>query len=220
MTEPAPDITPALLHELTAAMVADSLDAAGCRDQVMDARLGPLAAGSRIIGRAATVQFVPVYKEPDDPYGAAIDFIDGLRAGSVAVVATEFDDRTAYWGELFAAAAMGRGAVGAVCDGPVRDTAKIRALGFPVFTPASRPVDFRARMRVAGTDLPVHCAGVVVDPGDLVVADDDGIVVIPTAVEAEVFQLAVKRLSAETSVLGELLDGAGLRAVWNKWGVL
>ena len=77
-------------------------------------------------------------------------FIDSLGPGTVAVIATGADTRTAYWGELFSASAKGHGAVGAVCDGPVRDVAKIRASAIDVFAPGSRPVDFRARMRVVG----------------------------------------------------------------------
>jgi regulator of RNase E activity RraA len=147
-------------------------------------------------------------------------FIDGLAGGSVAVIAAGADARTAYWGELFSAAAKGHGAAGAVCDGPVRDVAKIRALGFDVFAPGSRPVDFRGRMRVVATNEVVRCGGVLVAPGDLVVADDDGIVVVPAAVEAEVLARSVARATAERSVLAQLLEGASLREVWERWHVL
>jgi len=135
-------------------------------------------------------------------------------------MATGADARTAYWGELFSAAAKGHGAVGAICDGPVRDVAKIRAVGFDVFAPGSRPVDFRARMRVVSTGEPVRCGGVLVDPGDVVLGDDDGVVVVPAAIEAEVLRLAVSRATAERTVLAELLDGASLRDVWDRWHVL
>ncbi len=205
---------------LTAAIVSDSLDGVGVRNQVMTGSLASVVAGRRVAGRARTVQFAPTETDPDDPYGAAMDFIDGLGPGTVAVIATGGDARTAYWGELFSAAAMGHGAVGAICDGPARDLAKIRALGFDVFAAGSRPVDFRARMRVVATGETVRCGGVIVAPGDLVVADDDGVVVVPAAVERDALALAVARVTAERNVLAELLDGAGLRAVWNRWRVL
>ena len=149
-----------------------------------------------------------------------MSYIDGLRPGSIAVIATGPDDRTAYWGELFSAAAIGRGTVGTVCDGPVRDTPRVRALGYPVFAAGTRPVDFRARMRIVAVAQPVRCAGVVVAEGDLVVADADGIVVVPAAVEGQVLERAVARATAEGSVLAELLAGASLREVWDRWHVL
>lgn len=214
--EDLPETVAALL---TTPIVADSLDRAGARSQVMSPGIGPVS-GSRIAGRARTVQFAPSEVDPEDPYGVAMDFIDTLAAGTVAVLATGEDQRTAYWGELFSASAMGHGAVGAVCDGPVRDLPKVRELGFGLFAPAARPIDFRGRMQVVATAVPVRCGGVLVTPGDLVFADEDGVVVVPSAREAEVLKLAVERASAEKTVLDELLGGASLRQVWERWHVL
>ena len=214
------DLSPQLASALTSAIVSDSLDSLGFRAQVMHSEIVPLVTGSCALGRARTIQFAPTETDPDDPYDAAMGFIDGLAGGSVAVIAAGADARTAYWGELFSAAAKGHGAAGAVCDGPVRDVAKIRALGFDVFAPGSRPVDFRGRMRVVATNEVVRCGGVLVAPGDLVVADDDGIVVVPAAVEAEVLARSVARATAERSVLAQLLEGASLREVWERWHVL
>jgi 4-hydroxy-4-methyl-2-oxoglutarate aldolase len=214
------DLPAELASALTSAIVSDSLDSVGVRSQVMTAGIAPLVMGSRVVGRAHTIQFAPTETDPDDPYGAAMAFIDGLEPGSVAVIATGGDARTGYWGELFSAAAKGHGAAGAICDGPVRDVAKIRSVGFDVFAPGSRPVDFRARMRVVATGDTVRCGGVLVTPGDLVLADDDGVVVVPAAVEADVLARAVARATAERSVLADLLDGASLREVWERWHVL
>jgi 4-hydroxy-4-methyl-2-oxoglutarate aldolase len=205
---------------LTSAIVSDSLDASGVRGQVMTARIAPLTSGSRAVGRARTVRFAPSDVDSDDPYGSAMSFIDTLTPGSVAVVATGEDERTAYWGELFSAAAVGHGAVGTVCDGPVRDVAKVRAVGYDLFAPSFRPLDFRARMQVVSVGEPVECGGVPVAPDDLVLADEDGVVVVPQALEAEVLRRAIERATAERSVLEELLGGASLREVWERWHVL
>jgi 4-hydroxy-4-methyl-2-oxoglutarate aldolase len=214
------ELAPGIIEALSAPIVSDSLDAVGIRNQVMSREVVPLVTGTRIAGRARTVQFVPTESDSADPYGTAMDFIDSLAAGSVAVIATGRDDRTAYWGELFSAAATGRGAVGAICDGPVRDTPKVRRLGFPLFASGTRPIDFRARMRITSVGEPVRCAGALVAQGDLVIADDDGVVVVPAAAESDVLRLAVVRATAERSVLSELLAGAGLREVWERWHVL
>jgi len=205
---------------LTSAMLADSLDAAGWRDQVMERRIVPLVRGTRVLGRARTLQFAPTESDQPAPYQQAVDLIDSLEEGQVVVIATGGDGRTAYWGELFSAAAMGRGAAGTVCDGPVRDVAKVLALGYGVFSWGARPLDFRARMRVVGTDCVVRCGGVVVAPGDLVMGDDDGVVAVPGSVEAKVMALAAERSKTERAVLDALLAGALLEDVWQRWHVL
>jgi regulator of RNase E activity RraA len=213
-------LDPSVVARLTSAMVSDSLDAVGVRGQVMTADVVPVAPGLRAIGRATTIAFAPDDSDSQDPYAAAIDALDTLQPGSFVVIATGSDQRTAYWGELFSAAATGRGAVGTVTDGPTRDTAKVRGLGYPLFGNGTRPLDYRARMSITSREATVRCGGVVVSPGDLVIADDDGVVVVPQQVEGAVLERAVARATAESGVLADLLAGARLREVWTTWGVL
>ncbi len=206
---------------LTSAMLSDSLDAVGLRHQVLDRRLAPLVPGSRAFGPAWTVRFEPSDEDdPDDPYGAAIDFISAIRPGEVAVVGTDRSGVSAFWGELFSAAAIGAGGVGVVTDGNVRDSGKIADLGLPAFSLSRRPVDYRARMRVVATGAVVTVCGVEIDTGDLVLADDDGVVVVPRSVADRVVTLARERASAESTVLAELVAGETLRSVWERHGIL
>ena len=200
--------------------LSDALDAGGWRDQVMDGAIVPLVIGTRAIGRAATVRFAPVEHDTDEPYDAAMSFIDELEPGSIAVIASGGASRTAFWGELFTAAAIGRGAAAVVCDGYVRDTPKVRALGFPVFARGTRPIDFRARMEITATNKPVECGGVRVSPGDLLLADDDGIVVVPRDAETDALTRANERARRESAVLEELQGGATLHSVWERYRVL
>jgi len=210
----------ALDPAVSTAQLADALDAVGCRQQVMEAAIAPLATGMRAIGRAATVQFARVDHDSDEPYDDAIAFIDGLETGTIVVIASEASTRSAFWGELFSAAAVGRGAAGVVCDSYARDSDKIRALGFPVFATGTRPIDYRARMEITGTDCPVVCGGVLVNPGDLILADDDGVVVVPADVETDAVTRANERARRETTVLEELRGGATLQSVWARYRVL
>jgi regulator of RNase E activity RraA len=206
---------------LSTAILSDSCDAVGLRHQVLLERLAPLVPGSRAIGRARTMRFAPAFEaDADDPYREAIEAIDGLRAGQFAVIATDSNNDSAFWGELFSAAAIGAGAVGVLTDGNLRDTDRVAALGFPAFSRSRRPIDFRGRMRVVGQDVSVVVSGVRIDPGDLVMADDDGVVVVPRAHEDEVLALARERASRESTVLAELLAGESLRTVWNRHRVL
>ena len=208
-------------ERLTAAMVSDSLDECGLRSQVLAHRLPPVVPGSRAFGRAATVRFVPSEAdEPGDPYRAAIDFIGGLQRGDLVVIATGESEASAFWGELFSAAAIGAGVVGVVTDGTLRDTERIAGLGFPAFARSRRPVGFRRRMAISQTREPVELGGVTIADGDLVLADDDGVVVIPGAQEAEVLAAARRRAAGESTVLAELLAGGTLRSVWDRHRIL
>ncbi len=208
-------------ERLTSAILSDSLDAAGLRSQVLESRLAPVVAGSRAFGRAATAQFAPSEADDDnDPYRAAIDFIDGLRAGEIVIFATGEANASAFWGELFSAAAIGAGVSGVVTDGNLRDTDRIAALGFAAFSRSRRPIDSRRRMAIADVRKGVTIGGVDIADGDLVMADDDGIVVVPREAEDQVLALARARASRESMVLADLLGGESLRAVWDRHRVL
>jgi regulator of RNase E activity RraA len=208
-------------ERLTTAILSDSCDAAGLRHQVLERRLAPLVPGSRVLGRAWTVGFEPSTDDnPADPYGPAIDYISAIGAGEIAVIGTGENNVTAYWGELFSAAAIGAGAIGVLTDGNLRDTDKIIGLGFPAFSISRRPIDYRMRMRVASTGEPVTLCGVSIATGDLVMADDDGVVVVPRSHEDQVLALARKRAAGESTVLTELLGGETLRSVWDRHGIL
>ena len=208
-------------ERLTTAILSDSCDAAGLRHQVLQQRLAPIIPGSRAIGRARTVRFAPSLADDSaDPYRDAIDVIDGIRAGQMVVISTDESNDSAFWGELFSAAALGAGASGVITDGNLRDTDRIAALGFPAFSRSRRPIDFRGRMRIVDVDVPVVLGGVEIRAGDLVMADDDGAVVVPRAREDEVLGLARQRAAQESTVLAELLNGASLRAVWDRHRVL
>jgi 4-hydroxy-4-methyl-2-oxoglutarate aldolase len=208
-------------ERLSTAILSDSCDAAGLRDQVLEHRLAPVVPGSRAIGRARTVRFAPSLEDdPDDPYRDAIDFIDSITAGQLVVIATDASNDSGFWGELFSAAALGARASGVITDGNLRDTDRIAALGFPAFSRSRRPIDYRARMRVIDADVPVTVGGVRIEPGDVVMADDDGVVVVPREHEDHVLGLARERAARESTVLAELLAGESLRAVWDRHRVL
>ncbi|WP_293169365.1 RraA family protein [Microcella sp.] len=205
----------------TTANLSDSLDAVGERHRVLAERLPCAIPGSRILGPARTVRFEPTDDvDPAKPYDDAIDFIDSIEPGEVVVIATGESNASAFWGELFSAAALGRGAVGMVTDGNLRDSDKIIPLGFAAFARSHRPIDYRGRMRVTAVQQNVEIGGVEIAPGDLVAADDDGVVVIPAAVADQVLTVARARMSSETSVLTDLVAGATLREVWERYRIL
>ena len=118
------------------------------------------------------------------------------------------------------AAAKARGARGAVVDGLVRDVRKIEERRFPVLAAGIKPVDSMGRGTVTAYNVPVECGEVQVNPGDFVFADLDGVAVIPKANVKEVLQPALNKASRENSSRAELMNGAFLRDVYSKYGVL
>lgn len=203
------------------AMISDSLDVLGVRHNAMDISVTALRPGMRIVGIAATVEFVPdsVFDQKD-PYGDAIDYLDTLSPGEVAVISTGGECLSAFWGELFSAAAKGRGATGVVADGPLRDTEQIVGIGFAAFGKGARPYDYKGRMRLNSSRKQITCGGVTVNNGDGVIADSDGVVIVPAEHLAAVTELANARAATEKSVLKDLLAGNSVREVWNAYGVL
>lgn len=116
--------------------------------------------------------------------------------------------------------AQQRGCVGCICDSNVRDCLQIKGLGFPVFCTGIRPLDSRGRGKVMAYDVPVRCGGVLVQPGELIFSDFDGVVVIPHDVEGQTLSLAAEKLRAEARSRSELLQGRTLREVYDRYGVL
>ncbi|MFW5834653.1 MAG: RraA family protein, partial [Pseudomonadota bacterium] len=129
-------------------------------------------------------------------------------------------ERIGPWGELLSTAARARGAAGCVTDGLVRDVRQIRRMGFPVFAGGIGPLDSKGRGMMMTRDVPVMCAGVEVHPGDLVVADVDGVVVVPRALEKAAIEAALAKADAEDRTREELKAGARLADVFARYGVL
>jgi regulator of RNase E activity RraA len=209
-------------QNLYVAAVCDILDSLGFRQRAMHQRLRPLDPNQcTFAGRARTVRWMETdYVVEEDPYGLEIDFMDSLKPGDVAVHSTDYAQSNAPWGELMSTVAQRNGAVGCVCDSMIRDCRKIMQLGFPVFYQGIRPLDSQGRGRVMAYDVPVRCGEVLVQAGELVVADFDGIVVVPKAVEDEVLRLAAEKVGKENASRRELLRGRTLRDVYNEYKVL
>ena len=205
---------------LYTAVLADSLDEMGLREQAMRETIRPLSPDLVFSGWARTISCMDVYHTNSDPYEIEIESVDSLMPGEIVVVSTGDSRRNAPWGELLSTAALSRGARGAVIDGLVRDVRKIQALGFPVFASGIKPVDSRGRGVVVDYNVPVGCGGVVVAPGDLVVADFDGVVVVPAAAVTEAVRLATEKVMRENQSRAELMNGKLLRDVYRKYGVL
>jgi 4-hydroxy-4-methyl-2-oxoglutarate aldolase len=206
---------------LYVASVCDILDEMGYRNQAMHQRLRPLLSDIRhcgFVGRARTFHWVEtdVIIE-EDPYGLEIEAMDSLKAGDVVVHSTDYRGTNAPWGELMSTISKSKGVVGCVCDSQIRDCIKIMEMNFPVFYAGIRPLDSKGRGMVVGYDVPIQCGEVLVNPGDLVYSDFDGIVVVPKEVESELFHRAKEKVENENHSRIELQNGRSLREVYNKY---
>lgn len=168
---------------------------------------------AKIVGPAVTVQ-----EEPAEGAGApthALEAIDGAEPGSVVVIAIGEEPDVAVWGGLMTAGAHMRQLAGAVLDGAVRDVEEIeRDFGFPVFARAVSPNTTVGRYRTVAKDVPIRCGGVDVRPGDLVIGDADGVVVIPREQVGEVIDRAEEieeRERKQTAAIKEM--GSLVKAV-------
>jgi len=209
---------------LYVAAVCDILDEFGYRQQAMHQRLRPLLPDPEhcgFIGRARTFRWMETdYIVEENPYGLEIEAMDSLKAGDVAVHSTDYSGTNAPWGELMSTIAKRNGVTGCVCDSQIRDCVKIMKMGFPVYYSGIRPLDSKGRAIVNNYDVPIRCGEVLVNPGDIIYADFDGIVVVPKTIEKDVFQKANEKVNKENLSRKELLSGKSLREVYEKYKAL
>jgi len=217
---------PRFLHEvrqsLYTAVLSDVLDELGFREQAMPPSIRPLDEALVLAGFARTGLYREVFHAAVDenPYELEIALVDDLGPDDVAVFGCCGSRRIAPWGELLSTASRARGAAGCVTDGMVRDIRALRALLFPVFLGGIAPLDSKGRGKVAEIDTPIRCGGVAVAPGDLVVGDADGVVVVPRAVEDEALRRAFAKVAGENTTRDELAAGARLADVFARYRVL
>src|SRR5215467_12955043 len=178
------------LRDVEVASVADAMEQLYGQRAYMSHEMRPLAT-AKFAGPAVTV----LLKKEEHKEGAAasqgmLDAIDSAPQGSVYVMVVEDGGDYAGIGGLMATAMKYRGFAGAVIDGGVRDTPQIRKLQFPVFSKGIVPSTTINHYRFAGVNVPVTCAGVRVNAGDIITADEDGVAVVPKARAADVLKKA------------------------------
>lgn len=180
----------------------------------------PRTTTGTVIGRAKCLQWADFAHTDPDTYDLELRAIDSVAAADIVVCAAGGSDRSGIWGELLTTAAMARGATGIVTDGAVRDLDKMQAMGFPVFAKSVCPYDSLNRQKVIAYDVTVEIDEVLITPGDIIVADRDGVAIVPHARVSEVLAAALEKAGKEDGFRDAVKSGASLLEAFQRFNIL
>lgn len=200
-------------------VVGDILDQLGHFHQFLPAEVRAIAPGMKIAGRAMPVLQMNVFGNQEKPFGLMTQALDDLQEGEV-YVATGTSMQCANWGEILTATARMRKANGAVINGWHRDTPQVLAQNWPVFSRGAWAQDSGPRMKVVDFRCRIEIEGTVVNNGDLIFADVDGVLVIPRELEREVLTKSLEKARGEKLVRKEIEAGMTSTAAFEKYGIL
>ena len=193
-------------------VVADSQERAG----VLRSDLRPLTTSARFVGPALTVRLEP---------GNQVDCLDALKvaqAGDVIVVDAAGETETSIWGGLMSGLCKMKGVVGAVVDGAIRDTDETRDLDFFIFSkaivPRSTHSPYSGRLEPIEINVPIQCAGVIIHPGDIVLADEVGVVVIPLDQAKDILEKARAQAEKEEMTRSRIREGKTVDQILAEFG--
>jgi regulator of RNase E activity RraA len=189
---------------LETASVSDALDRLRLPGSAFG--IAPLWPGQRMAGRAFTVRYVPVGAEK----GTVGDYVDSVEPGAVIVLDNAGRLYCTVWGDILTALAHHKGIAGTAIFGVCRDTRKAREIGYPIYSSGRFMRTGKDRVEVADVEVPVSLGDAQVRPGDVVLGDDDGIVIVPRGHEEKVLEIARDIAATEDRILDDALRGSTL----------
>ncbi|VTU24985.1 RraA family protein [Variovorax sp. PBL-E5] len=213
--------------ELFVAALGDVLDTMGHQHQFLPAGIAPLEKSMRIVGRAMPVLEADVVNDgarsagplSGKPFGLMLEALDDLKEGEI-YIATGASLRYALWGGLMSTRAQHLKAAGAILDGYVRDANEIERLGFTVFCRGTYAQDQGVRGQVIDYRCTIEIEGVRIAPGDLLIGDREGVLVVPRAAEAEAVAKALDKVRTENKVADAIRGGMSACEALATFGVM
>jgi 4-hydroxy-4-methyl-2-oxoglutarate aldolase len=204
MTTAAADELISTLSALSTPTVSDALDRLGIPGQAFGIRA--MDESLSMCGRAYTLLYQPVGQSG----GTVGDYIDDVPPGSVLVLDNAGRLDATVWGDILTLMASRRGIAGTVIDGVCRDTSRARELGYPIYALNHWMRTGKDRVTMAATEVAVSIGGILVSPGDPVLGDADGVVVLPRSREREILDAALAIEKAEEAIRASVLSGMRL----------
>jgi 4-hydroxy-4-methyl-2-oxoglutarate aldolase len=198
--------------------LGDILDKRGYRHQILPYYIKPIRDDMMIAGPAFTGYGEPHSDPTEDDTSMRLAMLEEITPHSISVWATHGDFSAAHWGEIMSTAARQRGCTGAVVDGGVRDTSFILDMSFPVFCRFKCPASSIERWSIRKFQVPIIIGQTEIMPGDFIVGDIDGVVVIPQADAYDILTEAEEISVRERKMRGELRKGVGITEVYKKYG--
>lgn len=215
-------------NELYTAVIGDIMDKMEYTHQFLPPRIRPLRDDMFVVGRAMTVLEADVHDNPagkgSNPvlkrsFGLMLEALDDLKENEVYICSGSSPEY-ALWGELMSARAIQCKAAGAVVNGYSRDTKGILALDFPCFSYGPYAQDQAPRGKVIDYRVPIEIEGVMVNDGDMLIGDVDGVCVVPREIEEAVFTGALEKARGERLVLKKIQEGMKARDAFDKFGIM
>ena len=193
------------------AAINDVLRERGYLYQTLPNDIQPLLPGMRVVGFAFTIKGSKNLRLEDEMMDRA-KMLDSIKKYDVCVWDTSGDDESAQWGEMMTKCSKMHGCVGAVVDGGLRDVRQVKETGFPVFRKYHSSNGMMGRFRMIGYQMPIHIGNVDIFPGDIIMGDDDGVIVIPREMAISVLERAEEIRDEERDKVDPLIK-KGLTAV-------
>lgn len=219
-SETAPGLSPELHEKLLRAPVAGlaaQLRRRGLDNVTLDG-LHPLSPGAKLVGTARTLRLVPnredLFEQHGGGYNAHKRAFDTLGAGEVLVIDARGETGSATLGDVLALRARARGAAGIVTDGGVRDADAVAEVGIPVWSAGAHPAVLGRRHVPWETDVTVACGGATVQPGDIVVGDADGVVVLPPPLAEAVVDATLAQEDEDAWIARQVADGSSVEGLF------
>jgi regulator of RNase E activity RraA len=204
--------------KLQTAAVGDVLDGMGFRNQNLPWDIQALSTGMRLFGKAFTITGRPAGSAADNDMPVRVKMLSELTPGTIAVMAADNFRDCAHWGEIMSFAARNNGCLGAVVDGGTRDVRAILDAKFPVFCRFRSPSESTGRWNVSNWQTPIKIENVEINPDDYILGDEDGVIVIPSALVMEALIGAEEKTEKECCMREALFGGGAIEEVFKRFG--
>jgi regulator of RNase E activity RraA len=202
------------LLKLSATNISDAMDKIGIQGAVIGIR--PMYNCPRIVGRAVTIKITAAGMLKSEHH-LGVHAIDAASPGDIIVIDNHGDIKNNCWGEILSMGAKMKGVAGVVVDGAARDVDMCEEFEFPVYARGTVPITARGRIMQESFNTTIRVGDVQVNPGDIVMADVNGVVFIPVEHIEEVLQTAEKIFEKEMAMIEELKEGASILEVDKKY---